>query len=84
MSTPISNSGSQVVGTSHSVGSPQTCALVEANAMALVSDSAVPASNSAIVCNTNSAIVCNTDLVEVEDDAPVDTKKKLRSEVWKE
>ncbi|RLM98502.1 hypothetical protein C2845_PM06G28840 [Panicum miliaceum] len=79
MSTPGASSGSQAAAASQSVGSrPQTRPrpAPTANSATPPSDSAAPA--------TDFAIVGNTDVVEVEDDVPVGSKRKLRSKVWKD
>ena len=55
---------------------PQTHSRFTAN-------SAAPPSNSTALA-TDSATLGNNDVVEVEDDVPVGSKRKLRSEVWKD
>jgi len=78
MSAPSASSGSQAAAaTSQSMGSrPQTHSRLTANSAAPPSDSAAPA--------TDSATLGNNSVVEVEDDVPVGSKRKLRSEVWKD
>ena len=78
MSAPSASSGSQAAAaTSQSMGSrPQTHSRLTANSAAPPSDSAAP--------TTDSATLGNNDVVEVEDDVRVGSKRKLRSEVWKE
>jgi hypothetical protein len=55
---------------------PQTRARVAANSVTPPSDSTAPPSDS--------GTVGNTDVLEVEEDVPVGSKRKLRSEVWEE
>ena len=71
MSTPGGSSGSQAAtAASQSVCSrPQTHARVAASSVTPPSDYGT---------------VGSTDVLEVEDDVPVGSKRKLRSEVWKE
>ena len=78
MSAPGASSGSQAAtAASQSMGShPQTRSCLTANSAPPPSDSAAPA--------TDSATLGNNDVVEVEDDVPVGSKRKLRSEVWKD
>jgi len=74
MSAPGASSGSQAAAAaSQSVGSRPR---LTANSAAPPSDSAAPA--------TDSATLGNNSVVEVEDDVPVGSKRKLRSEVWKD
>jgi len=75
MSAPSASSGSQAAAAaaSQSVGSRPR---LTANSAAPPSDSAAPA--------TDSATLGNNSVVEVEDDVPVGSKRKLRSEVWKD
>jgi len=79
MSTPGDTSGSQAAVVSQSVGScpPRRPRLAsESGTPPAVAGSAAP--------TTDSATVGNTDVVEVEDNVPVGSKRKLRSEVWKD
>jgi len=74
MSAPGASSGSQAAAAaSQSVGSRPR----------LTANSAAPPSDSAALA-TDSATLGNNDVVEVEDDVPVGSKRKLRSEVWKD
>jgi len=74
MSAPGASSGSQAAAAaSQSVGSRPR---LTANSAAPPSDSAAPA--------TDSTTLGNNSVVEVEDDVPVGSKRKLRSEVWKD
>jgi len=76
MSAPGASSGSQAAAAaSQSVGSRPR---LTANSAAPPSDSAAPA--------TDSATLGNNSVVEVEDDVPVgsNSKRKLRSEIWKD
>ena len=77
MLAPGASSGSQAAAVvSQSVGSrPQTRARLAANSSTPPSDSVAPVTDSA---------TAGTNVVEVEDDVPVGSKRKLRSEVWKE
>jgi hypothetical protein len=75
MSTPGATSGSQAAAASQSVGScPPSCPRPAAN-------SATPRSNSSAPAR---ATVGNTDVVEIQEDVVVGTKRKLRSEVWED
>jgi len=77
MSTPSATSGSQSAVVSQYVGSrPQT-------RPRLASCSATPPFGSAALA-TDSTTIGNYDVVEVEDDVRVGSKRKLRSEVWKD
>lgn len=80
MSTPGGSSGSQAAAATHSACSrPQTRARVAANSVTPPPDSEDSAAPS-----SDFRSVGNTDVLEVEDDVPVGSKRKLRSEVWEE
>jgi hypothetical protein len=79
MSNPGSSSGSQAAAASQSVGSrPPSCPRPAANSATPQSNSSTPARAS------DSATVGNTDVVEIQEDVVGGTKRKLRSEVWKD
>jgi hypothetical protein len=81
MLTPDASSGSQAAAASQSMDSrPQTR---PRPAHAANSATPTPPSDSTAT-TTNSAIVGNTNVVEVEYDVPVGSKRTLRSEVWKD